>query len=129
MFETPQQQAETLRWAALATELNGAADSGQYEHITTAVVLCRVADGDVSEFLARELRKDVDLSQLTDVHCHTLLQHWRIFGTAYETQQFHVKRSSLALLVAYLLHLIQNPPRRDPDVRPSLKGRSITCVP
>jgi hypothetical protein len=35
------------------------------------------------------------------------LQHWRTFATAYETQQFHVKRSGLALLVAYLLHLIQ----------------------
>jgi hypothetical protein len=27
---------------------------------------------------------------------------------AYETSQFHVQRSWLALLVAYLLHLIQN---------------------
>jgi hypothetical protein len=107
MFETSQQQAETLRWAVLATHLNGAADSGQYEHITTAVVLRRVADGDVFEFLAHELRTDVDLSKLTDVHRHTLLQHWRTFATSYETQQFHVKHSGLALLVAYLLHLIQ----------------------
>lgn len=107
MFKSSQQQAETLRWAVLATHLNGAADSGKYEHITTAVVLRHVADGDVFEFLAHELRTDVDLTKLTDVHRHTLLQHWRTFATAYETQQFHVKRSGLALLVAYLLHLIQ----------------------
>jgi hypothetical protein len=63
--------------------------------------------GDVCEFLAHELRTDVDLSKLTDVHRHTLLQHWRTFANSYETQQFHVRRSGLALLVAYLLHLIQ----------------------
>jgi hypothetical protein len=107
MFETTQQQAETLRWAVLATHLNGAADSGKYGHITAAVVVRHVADGDVFEFLAHELRTDVDLSGLTDVHRHTLLQLWRTFATAYETQQFHVKHSGLALLVAYLLHLIQ----------------------
>ena len=28
MFQTNEQQAETLRWAVLATHLNGAADSG-----------------------------------------------------------------------------------------------------
>ena len=63
MFETSEQQAETLRWAVLATHLDGAADSGKYDHITTAVVLRCVADGDVFELLARELQTDVDVSR------------------------------------------------------------------
>jgi hypothetical protein len=29
-------------------------------------------------------------------------------ATAFESYQFHVRHSGLALLVAYLLHLIQN---------------------
>jgi hypothetical protein len=110
MFQTPEEQTETLRWAVLATHLNGAADSGKYDHIDTNVVLKHVSDGDVFEFLRTELGEDVEyaLNKLTDVHRHMLLQHWRTMATGYETYQFHVRRSGLALLVAYLLHLIQN---------------------
>ena len=110
MFQTHEQQAETLRWAVLATHLNGAADSGKYGHIDTTLMLKHVHDGDVFDFLRAELGTDVDgaLARLTDVHRHVLLQQWRIMATGYETYQFHVCRSGLALLVAYLLHLIQN---------------------
>ena len=107
MFQTFKEQEETLRWAVLATHLNGAADSGRYDHITAAVVLQHIDEGDVFEFLARELGNDLDLRKLTDVHRHALLQHWRIFARGYETRQFHVARGGLSLLVAYLLHLIQ----------------------
>ena len=109
MFETTRQQAEIYRWMFLATRLNGAADSGKYDHVDTKVMLQHVEKGDVFEFLAQELGTDVDyaLDRLTDVDRHTLLKHWRIFAGAYETQQFHVRRSGLALLVAYMLSLIQ----------------------
>ncbi|MDO8678839.1 MAG: hypothetical protein Q7R30_09785 [Acidobacteriota bacterium] len=105
MFLTSEQQIETGRWAVLATHLNGEVDSGKYDHIDTTVVLKHVNDGDVFEFLATELGKDVEyaLAKLTDVHRHKLLHHWRTMAEAYETYQFHVRRSGLALLVAYLL--------------------------
>jgi hypothetical protein len=108
MFLTVEQQIETGRWAVLATYLNGAVDSGKYDHLNTTVVLEHVRDGDVFEFLATELGKDVEygLGKLTDVHRHKLLHHWRTLAEGYETYQFHVRRSGLALLVAYLLHLI-----------------------
>jgi len=108
MFLTGEQQIEIGRWAVLATHLNGAVDSGKYDHIDTAVVLKHVNDGDVFEFLRTELGKDVEyaLARLTDVHRHKLLHHWRTLAQAYDTSQFHVRRSGLALLVAYLLHLI-----------------------
>jgi hypothetical protein len=108
MFLTIEQQIETGRWALLATHLNGAADTGKYDHIDTTVVLKHVNDGDVFEFLGTELGKDVEygLAKLTDVHRHVLLQHWHAMATGYETYQFHVRRSGLALLVGYLLHLI-----------------------
>jgi hypothetical protein len=110
MFQTIQQQNETLGWAVLALHLNGAADSGKYSHINTEVVLKHVADGDVFEFLRDQLGDDLEyaLKKLTDVHRHTLVSSWRLMATAYDTSQFHVRRSGLALLVAYLLHLIQN---------------------
>lgn len=110
MFQTQKQQAETLAWAVLATHLNGAADSGKYSHIDTTVMLKHVNDGDVFEFLRSELGSDVDyaLNKLTDVDRHMLRQHWRLMATGFETYQFHVRQSGLALLVAYLLHLIQN---------------------
>ena len=108
MFLTGEQQMEIAGWAVLATHLNGAVDSGKYDHIDTTVVLKHVKDGDVFEFLGTELGKDVEyaLAKLTDVHRHRLLHHWRTLAEAYETSQFHVRRSGLALLVAYLLHLI-----------------------
>ena len=107
MFQTASQQAETSRWAVLATHLNGAVDSGKYQHITTAIILRELQEGDIFAFLARELGTDVDLSKFTDVDRHRLLEHWRTFATAYEPYQFHVRHNGLALLVGYLLHLIQ----------------------
>lgn len=105
---TSEQHIEIGRWAVLATHLNGAVDSGRYDHLDTTRVLKHVNDGDVFAFLATELGKDVEyaLAKLTDVHRHRLLRHWREFAKAYDTSQFHVRRSGLALLVAYLLHLI-----------------------
>ena len=116
MFETESQKGEIRRWSRLATQLNGAADTGNYDHITTAVMLRQLREGDVFDFLARELPEEVwNISQLTDVDRHKLSQHWRIFATAYEPQQFHVRKSGLALLVAYILNLIDilhvTPPR------------------
>ena len=110
MHQSIEQQGETLRWALLATHLNGAADSGQYEHLDTAAVVEHIQSGDVFEFLSGQLGADIApaLQRLTDVQRHTLLQQWRLMATGYETYQFHVRRSGLALLVAYLLHLIGN---------------------
>lgn len=107
MFQTDRQQAETSRWAVLATHLNGAVDSGKYQHITTATILRELQEGDIFVFLASELGKDVDLSKFTDVDRHKLLEHWQTFATVYEPYQFQVRHNGLALLVGYLLHLIQ----------------------
>jgi hypothetical protein len=71
------------------------------------VVLRELRDGDIFVFLARELPAGVwEISTLTDVDRHKLSQHWRLFATAYEAEQFHVSRSGLALLVAYILALL-----------------------
>jgi len=110
MHQTVEEQQETVRWAVLATRLNGAADSGKHDNIDVKSAVQHVQDGDVFEFLGRELGDDVDdaVRKLTDVQRHRLLQQWRTLATAYEPSQFHVRRGGVALLVAYLLHLIQN---------------------
>ncbi len=110
MYQTRAEQQETLCWAVLATHLNGAADSGKYQHIDTDVIIGHIEHGDVFDFLRAELGNDVAyaLAKLTDVHRHMLVAHWRSMARGYETSQFHVQRSGLSLLVAYLLHLIQN---------------------
>ena len=106
-FETEKQKREIQRWSRLAIQLNGAADSGSFDHITTAMMLGELQDGDVFEFLTRELPAHVwDISKLTDVDRHNLLQHWQVLAKAYEPKQFHVSRNGLALLVAYVLHLL-----------------------
>jgi len=107
IFETEKQKREIQRWSRLAIQLNGAADSGNYDHITTAVMLQALEKGDAFTFLARELPASVwDISKLTDVDRHTLSQHWQLFANAYEPTQFHVSRNGLALLVAYILTLV-----------------------
>jgi hypothetical protein len=58
VFQTIEQQNETLQWAILATHLNGAADSGKYNHIDTATVLRHVQAEDVLEFLREEVGAD-----------------------------------------------------------------------
>jgi hypothetical protein len=107
MFESESQRTEIQRWSRLAIQLNGAADSGNYDHVTIGVVLRELQHGDVFEFLTRELPDEVwQISRLTDVDRHKLSQHWKMFATAYEPKQFHVGKNGLALLVAYVLHLL-----------------------
>lgn len=106
-FETESRKREIQRWSRLAIQLNGAADSGRFDHITTAVLLPELQGANIFQFLSRELPATVwEISQLTDVDRHKLAQHWRMMAQAYEPAQFHVSRSGLALLVAYLLHLV-----------------------
>ena len=72
-----------------ATYLNGANDSGKYDHLNMAAVLEHVNSGDVFEFLATELGPDVEygLAKLTDVHRHKLLHHWRANAEIAETAE------------------------------------------
>jgi uncharacterized protein YndB with AHSA1/START domain len=107
VFETEGQKREIQRWSRLAIQLNGAADSGHFDHITTVVMLRELSGGNVFDFLARELPATVwDISKLTDVDRHKLSDHWRKLAAAYEPTQSHVGRNGLALLVAYVLHLV-----------------------
>jgi hypothetical protein len=107
MFEIEKQKQEIQRWSRLAIQLNGAADSGNYDHITIAVMLRELQSGDIFTFLARELPASVwEICTLTDVDRHKLSEHWRLFAKAYEPKQFHVSRNGLALLVAYVLALL-----------------------
>jgi hypothetical protein len=70
-------------------------------------MLRELQDGQVFDFLARELPANVwEISKLTDVDRHKLSHHWHMLATAYEPKQFHVSRNGLALLVAYILHLL-----------------------
>ena len=110
MAARQENREETLRWAVLATHLNGALDSGKYDHISPGDVLRHVLAGDLLEYLRRELGNDVSyaLDKMTDAQRKRLLHHCRFMAAAYEVGQFHVRKSGLALIVAYLLHLIQN---------------------
>jgi hypothetical protein len=106
-FETEEQKREIQRWSRLAIQFNGVADSGKFDHITTAVMLREIQEGDVCAFLTRELPANVwEISKLTDVDRHKLSRHWQMLAIAYEPAQFHVSHNGLALLVAYVLHLV-----------------------
>jgi hypothetical protein len=106
-FETESQKREIQRWSRLAIQLIGAADSGSFDHITTEVMLGELQGSGVFDFLARELPPTVwSISKLTDADRHILSHHWHMLAKAYEPKRFHVRRSGLALLAAYVLHLI-----------------------
>src|SRR6185295_10830230 len=103
LFETERQKREIQRWSRLAIQLVGAADSGIFDHITTAVVARELQGGNVFGFLTRELPASVwDICKLTDVDRHKLSNHWHMLAQTYEPTQFHVSRNGLALLAAYL---------------------------
>jgi hypothetical protein len=108
-FETDEQSRTIQRWTRLAIQLNGLADSGKCAHLTTTVVQNELRDGDVFALLTRELPGEVwTIVRLTDVDRHTLSKIWQALAAAYDRRQFHVEQSGLALLVAYLLHSIDN---------------------
>jgi hypothetical protein len=105
-FETDRRKRDLQRWSRLAIQLNGAADSGHFDHITIDVILRELQGATIFPFLARELPASVwEISKLTDVDRHNLSKYWQMMAQAYEPAQFHVTRGGLALLVAYLLHL------------------------
>lgn len=107
MFETEKQKRAIQRWSRLAIQLNGAAQSGRFDHVTTAVILGELERGQVFQHLERELPATVwEICKLSDVDRHELAQEWTIMAKAYDPEQFHVGRSGLALLVAYVLHMI-----------------------
>jgi len=106
-FETENEKEAIQRWIRLAIQLNGAVESGQFDHITTAVIAQELEHERVFEFLARELPVSVwEISKLSDVDRHQLTSEWRMLAKAYDSEQFHVRRNGLALLVAYVLHMI-----------------------
>jgi hypothetical protein len=106
-FETENQKKAIQRWSRLAIQLNGAAESGQFDHITTEVIAHELEHERVFAFLARELPVSVwEISKLSDVDRHQLMKEWRMMAKAYDSVQFHVRRNGLALLVAYVLHMI-----------------------
>jgi hypothetical protein len=59
--------------------------------------------------LKRELPPEVwDIAMLTDKDRHTLAGIWKMAADGFEPRQYHVERNGLALLVAYLLGLIDS---------------------
>jgi len=106
-FETDDQKRMIGAWSRLAIQLNGAADTGQHDGITTDVVVREIQADRIFDFLVERLPAEVwTISKLTDVDRHTLSKMWKQMAEGYEPAQFHVRRSGLALLVAYLLHAI-----------------------
>jgi hypothetical protein len=107
IFETEKRKRQLQHWSRFAIQLNGAVDAGAHDHLTTAVIRREVQDGSVFDLLTRELPPSVwAISKLTDTDRHELLQHWKQMTLAYDPEQFHVSRNGLALLVAYILHLL-----------------------
>ena len=106
-FETEEQKRSIQRWSRLAIQLNGADDSGKFQHITTSVIARELEHDRVWDFLVAELPAKVwNICKLSDVDRHQLAQEWKMMSKAYDPEQFHVSRSGLALLVAYVLHMI-----------------------
>jgi hypothetical protein len=106
-FETEEQKRSIQRWSRLAIQLNSAVESRKCDHITTEVIAGELDHDRVWVLLVRELPSTVwDICKLSDVDRHQLAQEWKVMSKAYDPGQFHVSRNGLALLVAYVLHMI-----------------------
>ena len=107
MFESEKEKRAIQRWSRLAIQLNGAAESGRFDHVTIALIVSQLEGGRVFQFLQRELPAKVwEICKLSDVDRHELSREWTMLAKAYDPEQFHVTRNGLALLVAYVLHMI-----------------------
>lgn len=105
--ETEEEKRSIQRWSRFAIQLNGAVESGQFDHITVSVIARELEQDRVWEFLVGELPAKVwNICKLSDVDRHQLAREWKMMSEAYDPEQFHVSRSGLALLVAYVLHMI-----------------------
>jgi hypothetical protein len=105
--ETDDQKRTIQRYARLAIQLNGAVDTGNYAHLTVPVVVKEIRTGDIFALLKHELPAAVwEIAKLTDKDRHTLAGIWKTAADGFEPRQYHVERNGLALLVAYLLGLI-----------------------
>ena len=108
-YETDDQKRTIQRYARLAIQLNGAIDTGQYSHLSVPVVVEEIKSGDIFAMLKRELPASVwEISRLTDVDRHTLTKMWKMAADGFEPRQYHVERNGLALLIAYLLGVIDS---------------------
>ena len=108
-YETDDQKRTIQRYARLAIQLNGAVDSGDYDHLSVPVVIKAIKTGDIFDLLKRELPTSVwEIVKMTDVDRHTLTKMWKLAADGFEPRQYHVERNGLALLVAYLLNLIDH---------------------
>jgi hypothetical protein len=108
-YENDDQKRTIQRWARLAIQLNGAVDTGSYAHLSVPIVIKEIQDGDIFGLLERELPTSVwEIAKLTDVDRHTLSKIWKPMAEHFEPRQHHVERNGLALLVAYLLNLIDH---------------------
>ena len=92
--------------ASLAMRLNGAAGSRAHDRVTVGTVLRALADGNIFDYLDREVGAGIEMDGVAAPERVWLQEHWRRMAAGYEPGQFHVDRSGLALLVAYTLHLI-----------------------
>ena len=71
--ESESQKREFQRWSRLAIQLLGAADSGQFDHITTSVVMRELEQDRLFDLLVTKLPVSVwEISKLTDVDRHKL---------------------------------------------------------
>ncbi|PTS73357.1 hypothetical protein DBR33_03325 [Stenotrophomonas sp. HMWF022] len=92
----------------LAFSINGAVDTGRYDHITIEVVVKHIEAGTVFSYLQDELEEDLDLSMFDTATRDQLLEEWKGLLNAVDARRkFGVRRSGLCLLVAYLIEGVQ----------------------
>ncbi len=88
--------------------LNGAQGTDKYDHITIDKVKGELANGDIFQFLQKELGIDIDTSILSDEEKAALNEEWLDISIAVnESRKLCVDKGGLCLLVAYIFESIQ----------------------
>ena len=92
----------------LALTINGAIDTGKYDHISLEIVGRHIEAGTVFSYIRDELKENLNLSILDAATKTQLLTEWQDLLNAVDAdRKLGVRRSGLCLLVAYLIEGIQ----------------------
>jgi len=87
--------------------VNGAIETGKYDHITIEEVKTQIRDYNLFEYLEKKLSDDIDVSLWSEEEKHEINQEWENLLCINESKKFCVEKKGLALIMAYILESIQ----------------------
>lgn len=98
---------KTTQLAMLGWILNGAIDSGKFEHVSVEDVYSRIENGTIIDLLDEVLEGDDHGVNFKEEHKAELKNKWETHANVFAPSDLKVERNGLNLLLAYVLEDMQ----------------------